>query len=837
VALISAVLLGAAAPGGAEPTDLVTIPEKVVLRDWLVLPPVGETGRTPFQANPIPQAVVEGTWSPPVEGAPVDLGPGKQAVWVSLQAPADAPLGSDLLRGGWAYTRFDSDARQRVLLHARGHSIAYVNGVPRVTNVYRTPYVKIPVLLKEGANHFLFRCVRYGTIEARLEPVTHDVMINPGDYTIPEAVRGDVQPFDAGVVVINTTTSALDLAAAQGSEDGTTLALPSRWMPPLSIAKVPVRLPAQPAVADTLTYEIRGERISPATLRVAVVEPGEYRNVTFRSKVEGSVQYYGFRPPRPPLDDGPPALMLHLHGGGDEAFHYREKYYEKTWCAIACATNRRPFGFSWEDWGRVDAIEVLDHTLALSEADPRRVYLGGHSMGGHGVWINGAIFPDRFAAIGPGAGWQDYWTYTGAAYFDSPQNPVQEMLNLCTNTSRPALLADNYKQMGVLIIHGDADQVVSIDEAYAMRDLLDQHGHDDLTMSIEPGGGHVYDMTPEVGYSCFDHLELFEFFQRHSLPAAPQRIDFTTVLPSINDRCHWARVEQQVRPFEPSRVQLQLDPGRRTLFGSLENVARFSVDPSALITPGKLTYLFGRGGDPADHLTPDGPVPADAATGEDSLEWTGEPLHFHLGPDGWQRGPGLDLARKGPHRGGSMKTVLLANDPILVVGTGGTAEENQWALHKARYDNETMWYRGNSSFTIVLDTDFDPKQEPDRNVLLYGNADTNRAWDALLPDSPVSIRSGEARVGDRVYAGPDLAAAAIRPRPGSSTASVAFLGGTGIVGMRAVDDLSILYARVFRPDFAVFSADCWTVAEEAVRAVGFFGNDWHLWEETTAYSD
>ena len=84
---------------------------------------------------------------------------------------------------------------------------------------------------------------------------------------------------------------------------------------------------------------------------------------------------------------------------------------------------------------------------------------------------------------------------------------------------------------------------------------------------------------------------------------------------------------------------------------------------------------------------------------------------------------------------------------------------------------------------------------------------------------------------------PDLAAAAIRPRPGSSTASVAFLGGTGIVGMRAVDDLSILYARVFRPDFAVFSADCWTVAEEAVRAVGLFGNDWHLWEETTAYSD
>ena len=98
--------------------------------------------------------------------------------------------------------------------------------------------------------------------------------------------------------------------------------------------------------------------------------------------------------------------------------------------------------------------------------------LQGQAVDGHGVWINAALFPDRFAAIAPGAGWQDFWTYTGASYFEHPQNAVQEMLNLCTNPSRPALLADNYKQMGVLIIHGDADPVVPIEEAYAMRDLL-----------------------------------------------------------------------------------------------------------------------------------------------------------------------------------------------------------------------------------------------------------------------------------------------------------------------------------------------------------------------------
>ena len=62
---------------------------------------------------------------------------------------------------------------------------------------------------------------------------------------------------------------------------------------------------------------------------------------------------------------------------------------------------------------------------------------------------------------------------------------------------------------------------------------------------------------------------------------------------------------------------------------------------------------------------------------------------------------------------------------------------------------------------------------------------------------------GEARVGERLFEADDLACTAIRPRPGSRRASVAFVGGTGIKGMRALDDLPILYARIFRPDFAL----------------------------------
>ena len=82
---------------------------------------------------------------------------------------------------------------------------------------------------------------------------------------------------------------------------------------------------------------------------------------------------------------------------------------------------------------------------------------------------------------------------------------------------------------------------------------------------------------------------------------------------------------------------------------------------------------------------------------------------------------------------------------MFVYGTKGTAEENAWALAKSRYDAETFAYRGNGSIDVVADTEFEPEAEPDRNVILYGNADTNAAWAALLGASPVQVRRGSIR--------------------------------------------------------------------------------------------
>ena len=115
----------------------------------------------------------------------------------------------------------------------------------------------------------------------------------------------------------------------------------------------------------------------------------------------------------------------------------------------------------------------------------------------------------------------------------------------------------------------------------------------------------------------------------------------------------------------------------------------------------------------------------------------------------------------------------------------GNPDENAWAYAKARYDAETFWYRGNGSIDVVPDSLFDPAAEPDRNVIVYGNAETNAAWTKLLRASPVQVTRGRIAVGERVLAGGDLGCYFVRPRPGSRFASVGVVAGTGLPGMKA----------------------------------------------------
>jgi hypothetical protein len=163
---------------------------------------------------------------------------------------------------------------------------------------------------------------------------------------------------------------------------------------------------------------------------------------------------------------------------------------------------------------------------------------------------------------------------------------------------------------------------------------------------------------------------------------------------------------------------------------------------------------------------------------------------------------------------------------VLVYGTKGSKEENEWAFAKARYDAETFWYQANGAIEVVRDIDFDTKRDPDRNVVLYGNEKTNAAW-SLLGKDPVRIRPGEIRIHKKKIKGKDLGALVIRPRRGSDVACVGAVGGTGIAGMRLTDRRPYLQAGFAYPDLVVFCPPN-DGEDDIVCGAGFFGLDWQV---------
>jgi pimeloyl-ACP methyl ester carboxylesterase len=794
---------------GDEPAS-----KEIVLKDCLVIKSVGQSGRSPIHVDAIEADIVTGHWKPPAAGDAVQSANGPKRTWEAATANNGA-LQHAALGGGYLYWNVTSEAERVMILEAGGHLLVYVNGEPRVGDPYQNGIVRVPVLLHKGSNDLLFLVGR-GQLRAKLVQPASRALLNMSDVTLPDYILGETGQLSAAVVVINADTKPLEHTALDVSVAGADVlrnVLPT--IPPLSTRKVAFKMPSQAAKMESKTVELKlwsakgedKEPIDSAKFTIGQLTAEELHKRTFISDIDGSVQYYAVQPAIPAKDTNAPlpALFLTLHGASVEAAGQAAAYGRKQSGHIVAPTNRRPYGFDWEDWGRLDALEVLAHAKQQLKTDPRRTYLTGHSMGGHGTWHVGVTFPDRFAAIAPSAGWISFATYAGGGKRPDNPTPMQAMLFRAALPSETLALERNYANYGVYVLHGEADDNVPVEQARAMRKELGTF-HSDFVYYERPGAGHWW------GNACVDWPPLFDFLLRHELPdpATMPNVDFTTASPGVSATCHWATIVRQTKAFEPSSVQLKYDPEKRLFSGKTQNVARLSLE---------LT-----------HLKPDMPLQIDI-DGDKIAEipWPAKTTHLWLIRESnkWVAGARVEPGLKTPLRSGPFKDAF-RNRVVFVYGTKGTKEENAWAFAKARYDAETFWYRGNGSIDVVADIDFDAKNEPDRNVIIYGNADTHAAWKALLGDSPVQVKRGEVQVGDKKETGDDLATLFVRPRPGSNKASVGVISGTGLPGMRLTERMPYFVSGVAYPDCMILGPDALTKGVEGVRMAGFFGNDWSV---------
>ena len=806
--------------------------EQIEIRSGLVVPRMGQAGRAPFFTDPVALAYARGERVRPAEGDTLAFGDGGEE-WKAATAEDDGWFRGRAMAGGHLFATVESDRARVMILDARGDSLVYVNDEPRTGDPYGNGLIRVPVLLHEGTNTLLFRGAR-GQLRASLVEPDAPIAFDTVDFTLPDQIEGEEGDLWAGVPLLNATEEDAPRLIVRASAGGTVVETAGISVPRLSVYKAPARLPrgaedADGKIAVALEIVRDGAIVHRKELSLRSRKPDDKHVRTFVSGIDGSVQYYAVTPMHAPEGALPehPALFLTLHGASVEGSGQAAAYGFKDWGNIVAPTNRRPFGFDWEDWGRLDAIEVLDAASALFHADPDRTYLTGHSMGGHGTWQVGAQFPDRFAAIGPSAGWISFWSYGGLIDYGTG-TPEREAFTRAASPSDTLALSDNYAGLGVYILHGDADDNVPVEQARQMRTRLAEF-HPNFAYYERPGAGHWW------GNACVDWAPMFEFFAANRRPAPLDHLRFTTASPGVSADFRWASVLEQVEPMKLSRIDLTLDAPGGKIEGTTENVARLAL---RLGETRRSITRKNEAGEEIETVVPSVPGEGEALTivldGETLSLTPGsfdEPLYLTRVGGSWRPDSGPHPERKGPGHAGPFKNAF-ANRALLVYATGGSAEENAWAFQKARFDAETFKYRGNGAFEVVSDAEFlapgrgGARADASRNVILYGNSDTNRAWGAVLDGRGLTLTRESVAVGSARHAGGDFGVLAVRPRAGSERSLVGVVGGTTLAGCMATDRLPYFVSGVAYPDYTVVTPEVYLTGIDGVVEAGFFAGDW-----------
>jgi dienelactone hydrolase len=789
------------------------------------------TQRTPYSVIPVfpvaPWTTGRRT-DAPKEGESLRLANGSEVTWQRIVSDSIGWFPANPPAERYAAVTIELKSPARIILEGMGHDLVCVNGTLRSGNPYQQAdeaeewaphfdYSKIPLELREGKNLLLFRYTR-GRLKVRVVPVTKPVAFNAKDVTRPDVVTGKSLDAWGSIALMNATPATLkglSLISSPAGGKPDTLDAPS--VPAMGMRKLAFRIrTAAPVEKGRLPVRLtllggtsRREVIDTVTVSLRIVSAEEPRQETFVSTIDGSVQYYAVTPPVPGFAERP-ALFFSLHGAGVEAINQARSYAPKKWGYVVAPTNRRPYGFSWEDWGRLDALEVLDLVTKRFGIDGGRIYLTGHSMGGHGTWFMGATYPDKFAAIGPSAGWITFQTYRFAdAKVET--SDVKRMLRRAASSSDLFSLAENYRHFGIYILHGATDDNVPPQQSYMMLDHLKPF-HRDFVYYEQPGQGHWWDVSPEPGADCVDWKPMFDFFSRHARPGSDRTytVDFTTTNPGISNSDGWLSIDAQEHQLQVSSARLQLDTDFRRARGTTTNVARFSIDRRALGAAATATVEIDS---------------QSCVVHLDSLMT--DAIWFGKQGGKWRQVNPQTAAMKNARRYGTLKEAF-RNKMALVYGTTGTKEENSWAFTRARYDAEKLWYQGNASVDVLADTEFVPSKEPDRNVILYGNSRTHRLWKALLPGCPIVVDRGRIVIGEESVKRSDVCCLFTRPRPGSEVASVGVVSGTGIEGFALSSLVLYLEPGLGLPDLTVFNSDVLTRGDAGVMLTGFFGLDWSV---------
>jgi acetyl esterase/lipase len=643
-----------------------------------------------------------------------------------------------LLNATYAYAEFVVPKTCRALATITHVSAFRLNGAWFPGAPYSGGPSTVPVLLNAGRNRVLLRMTGYGSTTwgtFLLSPVQEPVWVDAKDAVLPDLVKGRDLDAPIGVPVWNTTNRWT------GRKPAVSIRIPwDRFTRSAVLGGESKDIPLVIAVRPQ-SRGARGARggpsarsmAAPDTLRVHLRDANESHRVSFISRIDGSAQFYATLPPSGPGSRAPFAMILTLHGAGVDALNQVRSYAPKSWAYVVAPTNRRPFGFDWQDWGRRDALEVLDLALKTYPIDPDRIMLTGHSMGGHGTWAVGVQHHDRFAALAPSAGWSHFDLYVPMTLRRSSllANPERNALwHRMRIGDRVPLFLRNLLRVPVLVLHGGADDNVPPTHGrFLASQLAGQGGR--VTYLEVPGKGHWWDEDDDrPGVACVDHPEIMKLFRSAKREHHPSSVEFRLADLTVDGgRRHWVEILEQHVPLRESYVRARVT-GWDHLEITTRNVAALLLN----------TERWARSG--IWDVTIDGRLLRARGQGELILQRTGSSGSWKAVATGTHEHQRL-LSRPETRKCHGLKSAFLSPF-ILVYGASGTPDEAAAALGVARSLARTWTYRGNGDAPILSDRQalaLLRQEQPQfeggtlRNLIMIGNESSNallKQWSTKL---------------------------------------------------------------------------------------------------------
>ncbi|MEO0137792.1 MAG: prolyl oligopeptidase family serine peptidase [candidate division WOR-3 bacterium] len=744
--------------------------------------------------------------------------------WVSIQEYYGV---AGLMSASIFYGVFESKTECTALVSAQGVGSFILNGRIYPGDLYQDGYVMIPVILNKGINKVILKPMGFGEHSFTFKIFTHPpALLIIHDFTLPDFIRGEAYNGYLGVPIMNTTNQMLnDLKIEIGGEKILRTEYHGIRLFPQTLLKVPVPLQTAGVIEEGESIQVQiqvGNDVVQAydSVWIKIKRPDEPYARTFISQIDHSCQYYSILPPRNFIPESTYALIVSCHGADVEARRQILSYDAKDWAYIVAPTNRRRYGFDWQDWGELDLFEVLADAKKSFKIDENRVYLTGHSMGGHGVWHIGLAHPDLFAAIAPSAGWTNFWLYLPwflqrSEIFAEPE--LLKFRDMILRKDNPLVFLENALNLPIYILHGGADENVPPVHSRMMAQFLKELNYDFVYKEI-PGQVHWWDIDSTPGIDCVDLKEMMDFLKTKKRNPYPDSIIFYTADIHHANRAYWLRIDELENNHQDGRVKAKIvkiaDPysPRTDIFVTIQNIRRFTIfldttylQPGAvrLVVNGKEKEIKFK---QSCALTFDWKSNRVWVTRFEYHDWTQE------------------KSVSGP-----IKRVYF-NPFILVYGTAGDSIDTENNLHQARLQSYTWWLRANGRCEILPDSAVTAEHIKNFNLILFGSARTNFLIKKINDKLPINFFNSGAD-GERIaingkrLKNPDLCLMEVYPNPLNRQKLILLYSATTKAAQQYIGLFPVIYSGSGLPDFIIWDGTAAQKGWAGIVACGFFDNN------------